>query len=256
MRSIFLILAVTTSYALLRGWPGELHPVLRTCLAVLVLVLGLGMWRQRLKPRASVARSVRRPRWSDYLAVGLGILGVECLLLCFLSVGPPHAESISQFVFDKFSPPRTDSTQSSPENENSSHGGTVSGNWLWDSQGRRSLPLSSNARPSNKPEIFFRPKDEATAGALLRNRTYLRAFTLEKFDNATWTPVGMSPRLLLPDENGSVNLEQLETRPGPVLRGEIIQPSHPRGRTSSLPPKGQFGPGFPNSDMWTPGSSG
>ena len=58
MRSIFLILTVTTSYAFLRGWPGELHPVLRTCLAVLVLVLGIGMWRRRIRPRASVARSV------------------------------------------------------------------------------------------------------------------------------------------------------------------------------------------------------
>jgi len=238
MRSIFLILTVTTSYAFLRGWPGELHPVLRTCLAVLVLVLGIGMWRRRIRPRASVARSVRRPRWSDYLAVGLGILSVECLLLCFLSVGPPHAESISQFVFDTLSPSRANSTESDPENDNSSRGGTVSGNWLWDSRGRRPLPLSSNARPSNKPEIFFRPRDEATAGALLRSRSYLRAFTLEKFDNATWTPVGMNPRLLLPDENGSVNLEQLETRPGPVLRGEIIQPSHPRGEDLLTAPQG------------------
>ena len=238
MRSVFLILTITISYALLRGWPGELHPVLRTCLAVLVLVLGIGMWRQRSKPRASVARSIRRPRWSDYLAVGLGILGVECLLLCFLSVGPPHAEAISQLVFDTLSPARANSTPSDSGIDDSSHGGTVSGNWLWDSQGRRPLPLSSNARPSNKPEIFFRPRDEATTGAFLRNRTYLRAFALEKFDNATWTPVGMSPSLLLPDETGSINLEQPETRPGPVLRGEIIQPSHPRGENLLTAPQG------------------
>ena len=40
MRSIFLALTVTTAYVLLRGRPEELHPVLRTCFAVLVLVLG------------------------------------------------------------------------------------------------------------------------------------------------------------------------------------------------------------------------
>ncbi|MDP6209043.1 MAG: hypothetical protein QGG01_12080, partial [Roseibacillus sp.] len=86
MRSIFLALTVTTAYVLLRGRPEELHPVLRTCFAVLVLVLGIGMWRRRKRASCSLARSVRAPGWSDYLAIGLGILSVECLFLCFLSV--------------------------------------------------------------------------------------------------------------------------------------------------------------------------
>lgn len=238
MRSIFLALTVTTAYVLLRGRPEELHPVLRTCFAVLVLVLGMGMWRRRKRPSCSLARSVRAPGWSDYLAIGLGILSVECLFLCFLSVVPSHAESISGGVVDTLFPPRGDDSPSASGDDGNPHGTTVSGNWLWDSQGRRRLPLSSDARPSDKPEIFFRPRDPATSARLLRSRIYLRAFALEKFDDSTWSPVGMTPELLLPDENGNVNLKQPEGRPGPLLRGEIIQPSHPGGDDLFTAPQG------------------
>ncbi|MED5417371.1 MAG: hypothetical protein VYA27_01650, partial [Verrucomicrobiota bacterium] len=151
MRSIVLALTVTTAYALLRGWPEALHPVLRACFAVLVLVLGMGLWRRRERPTPSMARSARRPSWPDYLAIGLGVLSIECLFLCFLSVVPPHAESLSQVVVDSLFPARVDESQAGGGEGDGSHGTTVSGNWLWDSQGRRRLPLSSNARPSNKP---------------------------------------------------------------------------------------------------------
>ena len=237
MRSIFLALTVTTAYVLLRGRPEELHPVLRTCFAVLVLVLGMGMWRRRKRPSCSLARSVRAPGWPDYLAIGLAILSVECLFLCFLSVVPSHAESISGGVVNTLFPPRVADRQSA-NGDGDPHGTTVSGNWLWDSQGRRRLPLSSNARPSDKPEIFFRPRDAATSARLLRSRIYLRAFALEKFDDSTWSPVGMTPELLLPDESGIVNLKQPEGRPGPLLRGEIIQPSHPGGDDLFTAPQG------------------
>lgn len=238
MRSIFLALTITTAYALLRGWPEELHPVLRACFAVLVLVLGIGMWRPRVRPPSSMARSARQPRWTDYLAIGLGVLSVECLFLSFLSVAPPQAESLSRAVLDNLFPARVDESQANGGEENDSHGTTVSGNWLWDSQGRRRLPFSSNARPSNKPEIFFRPRDSATSASLLRSRIYLRAFALEKFEASSWSPVGMAPELLLPDENGNVNLAQPEGRPGPLLRGEIVQPSHPGGDDLFTAPQG------------------
>ena len=238
MRSIFLALTVIAAYALLRGWPEELHPVLRNCLAVLVLVLGIGLWQRRVRPGGTVARSLRRPSWSDYLAIGLGILSIECLFMCFLTVIPSHAESISLRVAELLSSQGREPTQTKSDEGLSSHGGSISGNWLWDTRGRRPLPLTSNARPSNKPEIFFRPRDPSTTGFLLRRRTYLRAFALERFDNATWTPVGMPPALLTPDEGGRINLNQPETRPGPLLRGEIIQASHPRGEDLFTAPQG------------------
>ena len=240
MRSIFLALTVVAAYALLRGWPGELHPVLRNCLAVLVLVLGIGLWQHRSRPAGSVARSLRRPSWSDYLAVGLGVLSIECLFLCFLTVIPSHAEALSMRVSEAISAQGGDPIQPESDKSSSTHGSSISGNWLWDTRGRRPLPLTSNARPSSKPEIFFRPRDPLTTGSLLRSGAYLRAFALERFDDATWTPIGMPAARLLPDEGGRVNLPQPETRPGPVLRGEIIQASHPRGEDLFTAPQGAF----------------
>ncbi len=238
MRSVFLALTVTTAYALLRGWPEELHPVLRSCFAVLVLVLGVGLWRRRERPACNMARAIRAPRWPDYVAIGMGILGIECLFLFLLSIVPHHAETVSEVMADALFPQRASTRTSAGEDSDSSHGSSISGNWLWDSQGRRRLPVSSNARPSNKPEIFFRPTNESTSSYLLRSRVYLRAFALEKFDDSTWSPVGMDPDTLLPDERGFVNIWQPEGRPGPVLRGEVIQPSHPGGEDVFTAPQG------------------
>ncbi|MBJ05584.1 MAG: hypothetical protein CMO40_00470 [Verrucomicrobiaceae bacterium] len=238
MRSIFFILTVATAYALLRGWPEDLHPVLRSCFAVLLLVLGIGMWRRRERPPCNTARAVRAPRWPDYLAIGLGVLGIECLFLFFLSVVPQHAENASEVVVETFFPGRAAERKSSREEAHRSHGTTISGNWLWDSQGRRGLPLSSNARPSNKPEIFFRPTDSNTTSHLLRNRVYLRAFALEKFDYSTWSPVGMVPATLFADDRGFINLEQPGGRPGPLLQGEVIQPANPGGEDVFTSPQG------------------
>ena len=238
MRSIFLVLAVSVAYALLRGWPEELHPVLRSCFAVLILVLGVGIWRRRERPTSTMARCVRRPRWHDYLAIGLGILGIECLFLCFLSVLPPHAESFSRDLSDNLFPSGADERQAGNDDDDGSHGTTISGNWLWNSQGQRRLPVSSDARPSTKPEIFFQPLDPATSSSLLRSRIYLRAFALEKFNASSWSPVGMTPEVLLPDEQGNVNLAQPQGRPGPILRGKIVQPSHPGGDDLFTAPQG------------------
>lgn len=240
MRSLFLALTVAAAYLLLRGWPEGLHSVLRNCLAVLILVLGIGLWQKKSRLGGSIAQSRRPPSWSDYLAVGFGVLSIECLFLCFLTVVPPHAESLSRLVSETISARGLEDMTSESEESPTTHGGSISGNWLWDARGRRPLPLTSNARPSNKPEIFFRPRDLSTTRALLRNRAYLRAFALERFDEATWTPVGMPPALLVPDEGGRVKLQQPETRPGLMLRGEIIQSSHPRGEDLFTAPQGAF----------------
>ena len=84
MRSLFLALTVAAAYLLLRGWPEGLHSVLRNCLAVLILVLGIGLWQKKSRLRGSIAQSRRPPSWSDYLAVGFGVLSIECLFLLSL----------------------------------------------------------------------------------------------------------------------------------------------------------------------------
>ena len=150
MRTILLALTVTTAYTLLRGWPEQVHPVLRACFAVLVLVLGVGLWRKRERPAFRQASSVRAARWPDYLAIGMGVLGIECLFLFFLAVVPRHAETLAFIVEEAIQPERAARRAISSEG---THSSLVSGNWLWDSQGRRRRPLSSDARPTNRPEM-------------------------------------------------------------------------------------------------------
>lgn len=230
MRSIFLAVTITTAYAHLSGWPAELHPVLRACFAVLVLVLGVGLWRKRERPASSQARAIRAPRWPDYLAVGLGVLAIECLFLFFLSVVPPRAEQLAYSVEAALLPGRAAARVPAAGLGDGSHATVVSGNWLWDDQGKRRLPLSTNARPSNKPEVFLRPASKDDAAKLLRRRPYLRAFTLERFEDSTWSPMAMAEEKLPSDANGWVTVPQPSSRPGPVLRGEIFHSAHPGGQ--------------------------
>lgn len=231
MRSIFLALTVTTAYAHLRGWPEELHPVLRSCFAVLVLVLGFGLWRKRVRPSCSQARAVRAPRWPDYLAVGLSILAVECLFLFFLSAIPPRAEQLALTVEEVLLPERSARRSGAPPNgAGDGSGQVVSGNWLWDEQGMRRLPLRTNARPSNRPEVFFRPADRDVTGHLLRTRPYIRAFALERYRGAAWLPADQEAVFFTADSEGWIDLPQPAGRPGPLLRGRIYHAAHPGGQ--------------------------
>ena len=230
MRSIFLALTVTTAYAQLRGWPAELHPVLRACFAVLVLVLGVGLWRKRERPVGSHARAVRAPRWPDYLAVGMGVLAVECLFLFFLSAAPPRAELLALKLEEAVHPERAAVREEIVSTGGGGHATVVSGNWLWDSQGRRELPRTTNAKPSNKPEVFFQPASRETASQLLRSRPYLGAFALERFNDGGWSPVAMNAETITADATGWISLPQPSTRPGPVLRGEVFHPADPNAQ--------------------------
>jgi len=231
MRSIFLAVTITTAYAHLSGWPADLHPVLRACFAVLVLVLGIGLWRKRERPATSQARAVRAPRWPDYLAIGLSVFAIECLFLFFLSVLPPRAEELAYAVEATLRPERAAARLLAIEGPGQgTHATVVSGNWLWDDQGNRHLPLSTNARPSNKPEAFFAASDRETSARLLRNRPYLRAFALEQFEDSTWSPLAISAVALNAETNGWVTIPQPAGRPGPALQGVVTLPAQSGGK--------------------------
>ena len=70
MRSLAFIIALVAAYLLLRGHPERMPVLLRTCVAVLVLVAGLGFWGHRVRPREGNAASRRVPGWLDYAAIG------------------------------------------------------------------------------------------------------------------------------------------------------------------------------------------
>lgn len=257
MRSIFLAVTLTTAYAHLSGWPAELHPVLRACFAVLVLVLGIGMWRRRDRPACSQARSVRAARWPDYLAIGIGVLAIECLFLFFLTAVPPKAEELAIDLEEALLPERAAArvqSQAANGTGGGNHATAISGNWLWDDQGKRRLPLTSNAQPSNKPEAFFRPVDEATRSRLLRSRAYLRAFTLERFEDSSWSPHSIEARLLVADDDGVIRLPEPSSRPGPVLRGKVTHPAQANGQNVMTTLQGAIEVGLPELRQIAPGT--
>ena len=231
MRSALLATALATAYALLRGWPTGMHPLLRACLAVLALVLGIAVWRSRAKINGSKAQPVRPAHWPDYLAMGLGVLSVECLFLFFFAVAPPKAEAVALIVEEIIRPEAAAAREKAMEESAARrHGNNVSGNWLWDSMGRRRLPDSTNARPSNRPEVFFRSTNPTTTKALQKWRPYISAFALEDYEDSIWGPEPIPPRVLTPDQSGSVPFLQAAQRPGPLLTGEIFHSVNSSGQ--------------------------
>ncbi len=251
MRSLFLAAMLAVAYALLRGWPAELHAVLRACVAVLVLVLGVGLWRKREQPHCSRARSARRARWPDYVAIGLGVLSVECLFLFFLTATPPRAENLAYALEATLLPERATT-------RNESAGGPgdtatdITGNWLWNSQGQRTLPLRTSARPSNKPEVFVRPGDDVTTAELLK-RPYIRAFALEKFRDSTWAPLAVEATALEADPGGWIRFARPPSRRGPILRCEVFHAVHPGGQDVLTAPQGVYEINLPELRRVAPG---
>ena len=230
MRSILLALALATAYALLRGWPEGVHPLVRSCLAVLALVVGLGMWRKRRFRFGPEAKAIRAAHWTDYLAMGLGVLGIECLFLFFLTTAPPRAEALALGLEASLRPEMAAARRAANEASGNGPATNVSGNWLWDSMGRRQLPNATNARPGNRPEVFFKAADQTTATTLQRWRPYVAAFSLEVYDNAIWSPEPITPRALSADPDGTISLPQPSDRPGPLLSGEIFHSANAAGQ--------------------------
>ena len=252
MRSILLASAIAAAYAFLRGWPDGLSPLLRGCFAVLALVLGFGLWCRHDKPAGDRTTAVRPARWPDYLAMGLGVLSIECLFLFFLTVTPPKAEEIALSLEATLHP------ELAAQRRRANHapdgiGRNTSGNWLWDSQGNRSLPKRTAARPSNKPEVFFRADDGITAARLLRWRAYISAFALERYKEATWSPLPIPSETLSANPDGFIPLPQPETRPGPILSGEIFHNLHPGGQDVLTAPQGLTAVELPTLRKIAPG---
>ena len=229
MRSAFLILTAAAAYALLRGWPEALHPLLRACFAVLFLVLGLGSWHRRTKPAHPRARSLRSPGLPDYVAMGLGILGIECLFLFVLAAAPPKAEQLAAGL-EEVLRPEAAAARRAELGDLSTRGGPPVGNWLWDSQGRRPLPRNLTVQPSNKPEVFLRPEDAETRNHFLGGRPYIRAFALEVYEDGMWAAHPVTAETLVAKPDGRIDLPQPPTRRGRDLRCEIYHAAHPAGQ--------------------------
>lgn len=226
LRTLVLILGTAAAYALLRGWPGELPPIVRACAAVLVLVAALGLWARRGRGAGPAAGPRRPPGAMDYLAIVAVVLAVECGFLWILSALPAPLETAALAVEERMRPQAAAARAPAAEKDRS---GPLAGNWLWDDQTRRPLPRRTNFRPGNRPEVFIRLRDRGDAAELLRGQVYVRAFALGRYERAAWSAYPPQTLVLEADAAGFVNLPE---RTGRTIVHEVFHSADPGGQNS------------------------
>ena len=200
LRLIGLCLAGGGAYALLRGWPEDLTALVRSCLAVLLMVGGLGCWAaKRKKDELPIAKGGRKPGIRDFLATGMGILALECGFLWLLNAAPEPLEEVAILLEAKFQP-------AAAAERSGKAASTDVGNWLWSDEKRRALPRRTNLKPGAKPEIFVKLPQAKDAELLLKRNVYVRAFTLDEFEDGVWSRGGDEPKELEADAQGWIGL--------------------------------------------------
>lgn len=223
VRLVALCLSGAGAYALLRGVPSAFPPLVRSCLAVLLLVGGLAWWAVgRKSDELPVASGSTKPALRDFLAIGMGILALECGFLWMLSAAPGPLEEVAAVIEMKLRP-----QAAAARAADALAGGAGSGNWLWQEEGRRALPRRTNLKPGAKPEVFIRFSREEDARKLLARKTYVRAFALDDYREGVWSPG--NPRNEIMEADGSGWIRFGERREGEILH-EIFHGKDEGGR--------------------------
>ncbi len=222
LRLLVLCLAGAGAYLLLKGRPEEMAVLLRACLAVLLLVGGLGWWAARGKAAdIPVVKGGRKPGWTDFLAVGTCVLALECGFLWLLSAAPAPLENVAMEIEAKFLP------AVAAKRSEGDDAGNVSGNWLWDEARQRALPRRTNLKPGAKPEVFVRLPKKEDAAALLKNQVYVRAFVLDDYRNGIWSMGEVVTEDLKAGEDGWI---QLGEKKGDGIFHEVFHGRNAAGR--------------------------
>ncbi len=222
LRLVVLCVAGAGAYVLLKGQPEWMPVLLRACLAVLLLVGGLGWWSARGKAAdITVVKGGRKPGWTDFLAIGTCVLALECGFLWLLSAAPAPLENVAMEIEAKFSP------RAAAKRSEDTEAGNVSGNWLWDEARQRALPRRTNLKPGAKPEVFVRLPKKEDAEALLKKQVYVRAFALDEYRDGIWSVGEVEARDLKADEDGWIQIG--ETRVDGILH-EVFHGKNAGGR--------------------------
>ena len=219
MRSGLLILAVITGYILLRGWPEQWHPIIRIFVSASLLVIAFSFWGRCERSTSTLAKSARKPRAFDYLAISLAVLLIESFFLVFLSIVPEKSEEFAITLDDLLQSDsdyeqKKNSSESQEKNRgsNGENESLITSNWLFSGPGRRSLNKNKKVRPSNRPEVYLFPSTTNDARILLDRELFLRNFTLATYREESWFPLSMIPQTLSA-RNEVINFEVTETEP-------------------------------------------
>ena len=219
MRSGLLILAVIAGYILLRGWPEQWHPIIRIFVSASLLLIAFSFWGQCERSTSTLAKSARKPRAFDYLAISLAVLLIESFFLVFLSIVPEKSEEFAITLDDLLQSDsdyekKKNSSESQEKNRgsNGENESLITSNWLFSGPGRRSLNKNKKVRPSNRPEVYLFPSTTNDARFLLDRELFLRNFTLATYRKESWFPLSMIPQTLSA-RNEVINFEVTETEP-------------------------------------------
>tara|TARA_B100001063_G_scaffold53774_2_gene47817 strand:+ start:15301 stop:17043 length:1743 start_codon:yes stop_codon:yes gene_type:complete len=219
MRSGLLILAVIAGYILLRGWPEQWHPIIRIFVSASLLVIAFSFWGQCERSTSTLAKSARKPRAFDYLAISLAVLLIESFFLVFLSIVPEKSEEFAITLDDLLQSDsdyekKKNSSESQEKNRgsNGENESLITSNWLFSGPGRRSLNKNKKVRPSNRPEVYLFPSTTNDARFLLDRELFLRNFTLATYRKESWFPLSMIPQTLSA-RNEVINFEVTEIEP-------------------------------------------
>lgn len=223
-RSMVFVACAVAAYALLSGWPVFLPQVMRACVAVLVLVAGLGVWAARRPHKDLRAKSRRVARWMDFAVIGGGVLTLECAFLWIFAVAPQSLESVGLEIERRFRP--EDAALRVVADRDVS--GSRAGNWLWTRDTRRPLPRRTDFKPGMKPEVFIRLEDRVDAAELLKGKIYVRAFALGKYERESWSPLAGAAQELRAEDDGFVRIAP--ERSGRRVVHEVFHAADPGGQ--------------------------
>lgn len=223
LRFAILTYAAVMAYLLLCGWPAGLTPVVRACLAVLVLVAAIGWWGWQQQKRGVPACGRRRPGLLDIAAITAAALALESGFVWLLCAAPAPLESLARVMEQHLLPQAAAVRHAASVRESAPR----EGNELWNNEGRRPIPKRTNFKPGNRPELFLRLRDAGDARDLLRGQVYVRAFALSRYERAAWSAFPGTPEVLQSDAAGLV---QMGTRPGRAIVHEVFHGSDPKGQ--------------------------
>ena len=244
LRLLTWLASLAAAYALLRGWPAGLPPLVRGCVAVLILAAGTGLWAWRgRRPAATAAEGSprrRATRW-DFLSVAWVGLTLESAVLWWLCAAPPSLELAAIRLEQTFRPAAAAARQNK-----AAPGAPRGGNWLWTDETSRPLPLRTDFKPGNRPEIFLRLQDFEDVLALQRQSVFVRSFTLGSYRRNQWRPLELQKTTLRADRAGWIRLDPQEMPPPPQgILHEVFHATDPAGQNVFSALQGAFAAEIP-----------
>ncbi|MGB0774230.1 MAG: transglutaminase-like domain-containing protein [Akkermansiaceae bacterium] len=197
MRSIILALFVAAAYAMLRGWEGAPPLLLRSAIAVAILLIGFCVRRKKKSSGEPEMSPLRKASWADYLALVSAIVVAEFLLVTITSTMASPLENMALTIKDYTAGLNQRDGEGVGSGGNNRNGdvkmdGHTSGKWLFSKNLERQLPQNSSHKPTNKPEVFVEVESRADALALMKSRLHLRSFAFSKFDGTRWSAMPLA----------------------------------------------------------------